>query len=563
MHPFPLPLKARLGLSYAALICFVLLVSLLALKHFANANQRFSDYLQGPELRASLAMQVQAAAEQRSIAVLNLLLVQQPAERMREQVLMTVAHEQMGARLKALQASLDQADVSDAQRAGLARIAAVEQRYGPVVLEIVKLAMESAAATSVTSLARADDPPAGKAIALMDMQSAPLLRELTAEIHHYLDDARARAVAQVAVADQDYREQRNLFIGICLAVASLAAVLGTMIVRGLGRALGAEPRLLSTAARRVADGDLREGAEADAGTPGSVQASLVMMRGNLAALIGQVGRSVRVMARSGQALSSSSEQINAATASSKQELDRVAIAMARMAGSVHEVARSSGEAAQAVSAADEQAQSGVRLADRAVEGMQRLAADVSQAADAMTRLQSDSENIGVVLDVIREVAGRINLLSLNAAIEAARAGDAGEGFTVVADEVRRLAQRTQEATREIGILIGGLQRTANEAARQMHGCANTTDSTTQDVSDAVVAVHALTLTVGEIRRMNQQIATAAEAQNTVADEIGKSVLAVLESAGRSANAARLTASAGAELATQGSELQMQIGRFQV
>ncbi|QEI09038.1 methyl-accepting chemotaxis protein [Pigmentiphaga aceris] len=397
----------------------------------------------------------------------------------------------------------------------------------------------------------------------MDSQSAPLLRELTAEIHAYLNEARTRAMAQVATAEADYQHQRKLFIGICIAVAMFAAALGTLIVRGLGRALGAEPQLLSTAAQRVADGDLRDVADADAGAPGSVQASLVMMRGNLATLIGQVGRSVRVMARSGQALSSSSEQINAATLSSKQELDRVAIAMARMAESVQDVARNSGEAARAVSAADEQAQSGVRLADRAVEGMQRLSADVAQAADAMTRLQSDSENIGMVLDVIREVAGRINLLSLNAAIEAARAGDAGNGFTIVAEEVRRLAQRTQEATQEIGGLIGDLQRTADNATRQMLGCANTTDGTTQDVHEAVQAVHALTTTVGEIRRMNQQIATAADAQNTVADEIGKSVQAVLESAGRSASAARQTASAGAELASQGSELQMQIGRFQV
>jgi methyl-accepting chemotaxis protein len=181
----------------------------------------------------------------------------------------------------------------------------------------------------------------------------------------------------------------------------------------------------------------------------------------------------------------------------------------------------------------------------------------------MGELKRESDKIGSVLDVIKSVAQQTNLLALNAAIEAARAGEAGRGFAVVADEVRSLAQRTQKSTEEIEELIVGLQSGTQQVANIMDNSRGLTDSSVELTRRAGSALENITRTVSTIQAMNSQIATAAEQQSAVAEEINRSVLNVRDISEQTASASEETAASSTELARLGTHLQALVGRFRV
>jgi methyl-accepting chemotaxis protein len=214
-------------------------------------------------------------------------------------------------------------------------------------------------------------------------------------------------------------------------------------------------------------------------------------------------------------------------------------------------------------AADQQAREGDRVVNEAIAQIERLASEVGHSTEAMGHLKQESDKIGSVLDVIKSVAQQTNLLALNAAIEAARAGEAGRGFAVVADEVRSLAQRTQQSTEEIAELIVGLQSGTQQVASTLDTSRSLTDSSVELTRRAGGSLENITRTVSAIQAMNQQIAAAAEQQSAVAEEINRSVLNVRDVSEQTSSASEETAASSAELARLGIHLQSLVGRFRV
>ncbi|WP_411741497.1 methyl-accepting chemotaxis protein [Pseudomonas sp. GL-B-26] len=237
--------------------------------------------------------------------------------------------------------------------------------------------------------------------------------------------------------------------------------------------------------------------------------------------------------------------------------------MNEMTATVQEVARNAEEASEAAVAADQQAREGDKVVGEAIAQIERLAKEVGSSTEAMGHLKRESDKIGSVLDVIKSVAQQTNLLALNAAIEAARAGEAGRGFAVVADEVRSLAQRTQKSTEEIEELIVGLQTGTQQVATIMDNSRSLTDSSVELTRRAGGSLESITRTVSAIQSMNQQIAAAAEQQSAVAEEINRSVLNVRDVSEQTSAASEETAASSIELARLGTHLQMLVGRFKV
>ncbi|OCR26905.1 chemotaxis protein [Pseudomonas syringae] len=347
-------------------------------------------------------------------------------------------------------------------------------------------------------------------------------------------------------------------------VAGLAMLLGLLAAWIITRQIIDPLRQTLNAAERIAKGDLSRDMNIERSDEmGQLQTSIQAMTVSLRDLIGGIGDGVTQIASAAEQLSAVTEQTSVGINNQKDETDQVATAMNQMAASVQEVARNAQQASEAAVHADRQAREGDQVVGEAIGQIEQLALEVANSTQAMNLLKQESDKIGGVLDVIKSVSQQTNLLALNAAIEAARAGEAGRGFAVVADEVRSLAQRTQESTEEIEELIAALQNGTQQVATTLDNSRCLTDNSVQLSRRAGNALEQITRTVSNIQDMNLQIATASEEQSTVAEQINRNVLSVRDVSEQTAAASDETAASSVELARLGTHLQGLVAKFRV
>jgi methyl-accepting chemotaxis protein len=365
---------------------------------------------------------------------------------------------------------------------------------------------------------------------------------------------------QVSLGDADISTARTMQIVGTLIALLLGVFAAVIITRQITQPL----QQTLEAVDRIASGDLTQNMVVTRRDElGVLQQGIQRMGATLRDLIAGIRDGVTQIACAAEQLSAVTEQTSAGVNSQKVETDQVATAMQEMSATVHEVARNAEQASVAASTADKEARDGDRVVGEAVAQIEKLAAEVLRSSDAMTILEQESDKIGKVMDVIKAVAEQTNLLALNAAIEAARAGEAGRGFAVVADEVRGLAQRTQQSTEEIESLVAGLQNGTRQVADIMLGSRSLTDSSVSLTRKAGASLESITRTVSGIQAMNQQIAAAAEQQSSVADEISRSILSVRDVSEQTAEASEETAASSVELARLGGQLQTMVSHFRV
>ena len=365
---------------------------------------------------------------------------------------------------------------------------------------------------------------------------------------------------QMKLGDDDTAQARSLQIGCILLVLVLGILAAVIITRQITRPLQETLAIVD----RIASGDLTHNEVVTRRDElGVLQQGIQRMGATLRDLISGIRDGVTQIASAAEELSAVTEQTSAGVNSQKVETDQVATAMHEMSATVHEVARNAEQASVAAADADKEARAGDKVVGEAIGQIERLAAEVVRSSDAMTVLEQESDKIGKVMDVIKAVAEQTNLLALNAAIEAARAGEAGRGFAVVADEVRGLVQRTQQSTEEIESLVAGLQNGTRQVSEIMLGSRTLTDSSVELTRKAGVSLESITRTVSNIQAMNQQIAAAAEQQSSVADEISRSIVNVRDVSEQTAEASEETAASSVELARLGGQLQMLVSHFRV
>lgn len=284
--------------------------------------------------------------------------------------------------------------------------------------------------------------------------------------------------------------------------------------------------------------------------------------------IAKIRNTILHVAESTTQLSTAAEQMAVVTDEAKRnvgdqkaETEQVATAMNEMTSTVAEVAKSAAAAADSANAAQQQTDNGQAVVGETVTVIKKLAEDVENAAQVIKSVEADSDQIGSVLDVIKGIAEQTNLLALNAAIEAARAGEQGRGFAVVADEVRTLASRTQESTQEIQAMIERLQQSTKLAVEVMGTGRSQAENGVEFVNKAGQALQEITHAVSEISDMNRHIASAAEEQNSVAEEINRNIVNINQLADMSVDTSEQISSAGNNLESLAQQLNQLVGQF--
>lgn len=359
-------------------------------------------------------------------------------------------------------------------------------------------------------------------------------------------------------------EEKRLLMTLLLAALAVVFLLVVYLYSAFYMSTRATLRSLGATMDRVAAGDMtarfKVQSRDELGELGQVFNDTVA---KIRELIERVGQTVGEVERQASRVQTVSADSNQTVSEQRGQIEQVATAMNEMSATAQGVATSAEAAVGSAESVNQETVNGRSLVAAQVGGIERLAAEIEQSVIVINQLASDSKAISQVLDVIKGVAEQTNLLALNAAIEAARAGEQGRGFAVVADEVRNLAKRTQQSTEEIEQMIGRLQGGVGAAVKTMHSSHAMAEDTVGRSAQVQQALENILAAVGVIVDQNQQIAAAAEEQTAVAHDIDRNIVAINEAGQRTAEGAGHTEQASRELTELVGRLQQLIGAFRV
>ena len=318
-----------------------------------------------------------------------------------------------------------------------------------------------------------------------------------------------------------------LSLGVLLAI-SVGVFVSLFFSGRLIRQLGAEPEVAVQLAQEISQGNLNTTLNADNFPKGSIAEAMLQMVTQLKSIVREIQGSSSQLEVTSVQLSTGSEKSIRELWVQKEQAESVATAMNEMVATVNEVAKTTQFAAQTTQNTDQQVTEGGQLIESSVKSILDLHHDIEETATVIAQLSAESKEIGQVMEVIRSVAEQTNLLALNAAIEAARAGEQGRGFAVVADEVRTLAGRTHRSTEEIQNMVESLQQGVANAVETMEKSRSGARTSADFAKEMEAVLSAVKASVSEVNNLNLQIATATEQQSVVADEINKNIVEINE-----------------------------------
>ncbi len=383
----------------------------------------------------------------------------------------------------------------------------------------------------------------------------PISEKITALIELQLDVAKKEYDA----ATQVYQDSSFRFIFLSLLALIIVAAFGYWVSRSITQPLNI---LCSVMEKTQKESNLTLRVKTISNDEiGKVALAYNHLMKQFKELIEGIQISNKELANEANCLAQITQQTDQGMSRQQQETESAATATTEMSQTIDEVARNASQAADAAQSADQQANEGNRLVASMMHSTTQLADQLNEAGLIINRVETDSNAIGAVLDVIRGIAEQTNLLALNAAIEAARAGDQGRGFAVVADEVRGLAQRTQESTEEIQTMIQQLQNGSNEAVTAMKQGQDQVQSAVATAGHTSDALTSISDAIILIRDMNTQIAIATEEQSSVSQEISSNVVNISDVSRNSVEAMKQLSTSSQDLTNMAKKMDMQISQF--
>ena len=529
----------RASLSFAVLAGLLVLVGLFGLGQMAKLRE--SAAIIETAWMPSIENIHDSAANVAAIRLeaLRLLTTDESAVRERSKGLIAKERAQLQERLDNHQALLS----NDQERQLLDQLKATAAGYMTIVDQLIQ---------------RVDQDEQMQALTLLTDKLTPQGVILGRSLDALIDFNQQGAQDAAQSAAQVYQSAQWI-VGVIIAVALIATLLlAWLLTRSITTPLAQALR----AARTIAAGDLSQSIHVQGkDEPAQLLGALATMQEQLQATIRGISESAQQLASAAEEMSSVMEQSTRGLQAQNDEIEQAATAVTQMSAAVDEVAGNAVSSAEASQASDEDSKHGHYQISETISSIQNLVNEVLDASGKAEGLAVQAQDISKVLEVIRGIAGQTNLLALNAAIEAARAGEAGRGFAVVADEVRSLAQRTQDSTEEIEQMITGIQQGTQDTVGALTSSAEHASQTLQRANSAGSALEKITAAISQINQRNLVIASAAEQQASVAREVDRSLVNIRDLSTQTAAGATQTSAASQELSRLAVDLNGLVTRF--